>query len=126
MTMYRDVQSIRDTMLNLDRTVRAGILADSTRDMSARASEGMAMVDQVLQTLRTTLNTGSTDSDLKVERPLLEAAQRALDHAWSRAERVAIGNSASEMREYLVDFKTWADFATAYLSAALGSELENV
>ena len=126
MTMYRDVQSIRDTMLNLDRTVRAGILADSTRDMSARASEGMAMVDQVLQTLRTTLNTGSTESDLKVERPLLEAAQRALDHAWSRAERVARGNSASEMREYLVDFKTWADFATAYLSAALGSELENV
>jgi len=44
----------------------------------------------------------------------------ALERAFAQAEHVAMAGNTEEMRAYLVDFKTYTDYADAYLRAALG------
>ena len=52
----------------------------------------------------------------------LQAAVSCLTHAWNNAEKVGLGSSTSEMRARLIDFKTPADYAAAYLRMATGYE----
>jgi hypothetical protein len=121
MTSYRTLQGIRDRMVPLQQELNAACLAESTEAIGRHATTAMAIVDEVLETLRR----GGTadDGGDRVDRNLLQAAQRALAQAWESAEKVSLGTSAQEMRARALDFKTLADFANAYVSAALGTEL---
>jgi CO dehydrogenase/acetyl-CoA synthase delta subunit len=123
MAEYRTVQEIRDTMADLEQTLRDGLLADSTRVMSEKATEAMAIVDGMLQALRDGASVGGGDRQDHSTENLLKAAERALTFAWNRGEKVALGTSTEDMRARILDFKTYADFANAYVSAALGTEL---
>jgi hypothetical protein len=118
--MYREVQRIRDDIQSVQRAVRAGILADVTRDVSGYTSEAMAQIDALINSL-SHLPPGDNQG---VEPALIGAAQRALNLAWARSERVGLGSSVPEMREALVDCKTYVDYAEAYVAASLGVELE--
>lgn len=121
--MYRQVQQARDNMVNVERAVRAGILAENTREMSGYGTEGMAMVDQMLHTLREGL-TAHDPGEPEVNRNLVEATIRALTLAWSASEKMATGTSVTEMRSALLDVKSYVDFAAAYIATALGTEFE--
>lgn len=116
--MYREVQRIRDDIGSAQRAVRAGILAETTRDISGFAGEAMAQIDALLFTLR---NLPSGDSG-GVEPELIGAAQRNLNLAWAQSQRVGLGSTVPEMREALVDCKTFVDYAEAYVAASLGAE----
>lgn len=116
--MYREVQRIRDDIEGVQRSVRAGILAGSTRDIRGFTGEAMAQIDSLLFALKN-LPAGESNS---IEPALVRAAQRALDQAWTRSERVGLGNTVAEMREALVDCKTFVDYAEAYVAASLGVE----
>lgn len=110
-------------MVNLQQALRSALLADSTDDMSRHASEAMAFVDEMLQSLRSDRGGSDTGRSDQADPTLLRSAEHALTQAWDRAEKVSLATSLSGMRERLLDFKTLADFADAYISAALGAEL---
>jgi hypothetical protein len=109
---------MRDDIEGVQRSVRAAILADSTRDISGLSGEAMAQIDALLFSLK---NLPATDSN-GVEPALVRAAQRALEQAWTYSERVGLGSSVPEMRAALVDCKTFVDYAEAYAAASLGVE----
>jgi hypothetical protein len=88
--------------------------------MTRQTSAAMAKIDAIIRSL-TNLPGGD---DQGIEPQLVQAAQRALTLAWTGSERVAIGSTVGEMREALVDCKTYVDFAEAYVRASLGVELE--
>jgi len=119
--MYREVQHIRDNVAGVQREVNAGILAESTRDITAHTSQAMALIDGLIQSLNNLNRSGNNEG---VEPQLVDATGRALNRAWVQAERVAIGSSVAEMRQALVDCKTFVDYAEAFVSASLGVELE--
>jgi CO dehydrogenase/acetyl-CoA synthase delta subunit len=121
--MYRTAQGIRENMVDLEQTLRQGLLSGTTQDISDSATRAMALVDGMLQALRSGFEVGGGDRQDHSTQNLLKAAERALTLAWDRGEKVSLGTSANEMRERLLDFKTYADFANAYVSAALGTEL---
>ncbi len=116
--MYREVQRIRDDIEGVQQSIRSGILADTTRDISGYAGQAMAQIDSLLFALK---NLPAGDSN-GVEPALVRAAQRSLDLAWARSQRVGLGNTVPEMREALVDCKTFVDYAEAYVAASLGVE----
>jgi hypothetical protein len=121
MTTYRTVQGIRNNMVNLQQALRSAFLADSTNEMGRHATEAMAIVDEMLRTLRTDESGSDAGEGDQADQTLLQSAERALTQAWDRAEKVTLATSLPEMRERLLDFKTLADFADAYVSAALGT-----
>ena len=55
---------------------------------------------------------------------MVQATQRALGLAWANSERVAVGSTVPEMRQALLECKTFVDYAEAYIAASLGVELE--
>lgn len=116
--MYREVQQIRDDIQTVQKAVRAGLLADTTRDISSYTSEAMALIDGLIQRLGGMSVDGAED----VEPALVRAAGRALNQAWVQSERVGVGSTVPAMREALVDCKTFIDYAEAYTAASLGVE----
>lgn len=123
MTSYRTVQDIRDRMVPLQQALNSACLANSTEEIGTYATTAMALVDEILRALRTARlgqDAGRVDQH---DQNLLQAAERALTQAWESAEKVSLGASVNDMRARALDFKTLADFADAYVSAALGTEL---
>lgn len=121
--MYRQVQQVRDNLAPLERTVREAILADTVEDMTRLGTDAMAMVDQMLFTLKG----GQQDHPMgepRVDPNLVDAGQRQLNEAWSRAESLALAKNPTQVRGILVDVKTAVDLAAAYIAQALGTELE--
>lgn len=118
--MYREVQRIRDEIQSVRHAIDEGILSDSTRDMGHRVSEAMAQIDALLYSLGHL----PTDDNQGIEPALIQATQRALSLAWANSERVAVGSTVPEMRQALLQCKTFVDYAEAYVAASLGVELE--
>jgi hypothetical protein len=77
----------------------------------------------MIHTLRDGMDVGGGDRQDQSTKNLLKAAERALSLAWDKGEKVSLGTNVSEMRARLLDVKTYVDFANAYISAALGTEL---
>lgn len=122
MTTFRTLQGARDRMVPLQRALQSAVLADSTEDMGRHATEAMAIVDEVLERLRAGGSGEAVDRTDAQDRSLAQAAERALTQAWDRAEKVSLATSVSDMRARVLDFKTFADFADAYLTASVGTE----
>lgn len=127
--MFREVHEVHRKVQDLQGQIRSAILADTTPDMTRFGGSAQALVDEVLLRLRRTQSEGAAaEQDVpkeeRVERRFVDAAANSLNLAWSSAESVGLGTNVSEMRARLLDLKTHADFAEAYLHAALGTEME--
>jgi hypothetical protein len=121
-TIYRRVQTVRDSMDELQSALHDAILSDNTRDMSARAEDAQAITDRLLRDLGNAIGQAWSGQSERVQRSFVEAAISSLRIAWADAEKVGLGTSVAEMRARLLDFKTQADYAAAYLRGALGVE----
>lgn len=121
--MYRQVQQVLDRMSPLQNELRAGILGDSTQEMSTRGTMAMAIIDEMIETLRRA-NRPDEAGQPEVNTTLVDAARRALNLSWARVEAIALGTNTSVMRQALLDSKTYADLAAAYIAASIGLEFE--
>jgi hypothetical protein len=129
MMMFRRAHNARDRMQDLQIRLRSGLLADTTRDMSAYSGDAQTLINELLTALRETLAERGTSAqensdEVKIERRFIDAAANSLNLAWASAEDVGAGTDIAEMRARLLEVKTHADFAHAYLNAALGTERE--
>ncbi len=117
--MYREIRACGPKLDELDSQLRTALLAEDTRQIGTAATTAQALALELLRTLKEQSDSGS-DSD--VNPAFVAAAISSLNRAWQHAESVALGTNATEMRAHVVDFKTSADFARAYLRAAIGTE----
>ena len=124
--MYREVRDCLQTMQILQKHLEAAIIADDTRVMAPESAAAMAEVDQILAALRSGTKRADEgqgcDDEGDADRVMVEAAIAALGDAWTTAEKVGLAGSAPEMRARLLTFKTNADYADAYLRAAVKLE----
>ncbi|HZU11382.1 MAG TPA: hypothetical protein VFB58_00955 [Chloroflexota bacterium] len=121
--MYRQVQHVRNTLGQLDSVLREAILADDLPAMVRLGTDGMAMIDQVIQALRR--GAGEHDpGEPRVNQSMVDAAQRQLSLAWNRIEALALASDARGARAALLDSKTSVDLAAAYVAGALGEEFQ--
>lgn len=124
--IYRETQSARDRMEDLQGKLREAILAERTRDILAFSGEAQTIADQLTRSLENALKEGGSGGGSsygrRVEQGFVHLAARALSMAVVDGEKVALGQDALGMRNRLFDFKTHVDFADAYLHAALGAD----
>lgn len=117
--MYREIRALTTQLDELFARLRAALLAEDTREIGTAATTAQAMMVELLNAVKAlAASEGRQDADIRFVR----AALASLEGAWESAQKVALGTSASEMREYVVDIKTNADYARAYLQAAVGAE----
>ncbi len=122
MMMYRRIQDFQREMDDLQRDLQEAILGDDTREMGRSAGAAHARAENLQRDLRTLL--AETHQGPEDERRFATAALDAIMHAIDAAQKTGLGTNPSELRARLLVFKTWADFADAYLHAALGFEME--
>lgn len=123
-TMYHAVQESRQAMQDLMRDLREALLASNTREVANAATKGMADADRALRILKSGLEDDRSPGvgQRSADRGLVEAAVAALNRAWTDTEKVELGRDVDEMRGVVYDIKTQADYADAYLAAAVGWE----
>lgn len=114
MTMYRQYQELQDQATRMLAALRNALLADETRDATLYSGEAQSIALDIQSTLQELAG----DRHEVLRRSTLTAVQNAV----LEAQKVGLGTSVDTMRPYLVDFKTYADFAYAYLTAAVGLE----
>jgi hypothetical protein len=112
--VQREIQSAQETMQSLQEHLRAALLANSTRDAIGHSSAAQQAAVEIAARLEE-----ATSGQDESPEPLLEAAQLALNHAIENGERVAIATNIDEMRARVIDLKTQADYADAYIRAWL-------
>jgi hypothetical protein len=117
--LYRATREVEDKLDVLERHLRAALLADDTRTISAETAAAQALTVEILDRLKTAL---ARVDDGDPDHRFIQAAVNCLSDAWNNAEKVGLGASAAEMRARLIDFKTPADYAAAYLRMAIGYE----
>lgn len=129
MMMYRTIHDVQRRMPDLTQSINAAILADDTRDIASHGGAAMTIIDDVLHTLRDALDHEGTSladeqPEVHLEQRFVQAAADAFTVAWNYVEAIGGGTDVSSMRASMVDGKTHADYAVAYLTAALGEQRE--
>ena len=123
--LYQDVRQAVRRMDRIHAPLRQAILADSTPQMAEWGTQAQTALNQLLGLLEEALQSNidspeTLTSEGQVERVLVQAAVSALQRAGTQAQRLFLGTDVSSVRAGLLDFKTQADFADAYLRAAIG------
>ncbi len=121
-SMYRRIQDFQREMNDLQGELQAAILSDQIREMDRLAGEAHARAENLQRDLQVLLR--ETTGGEEDERRFAQAALDAMMHAIDAAQKTGLGDSVPALRERLLVFKTWADYADAYLHAALGFEME--
>ncbi|MGH2447293.1 MAG: hypothetical protein ACRDFS_01620 [Chloroflexota bacterium] len=122
MSLYRQIQEAQRRMTDLEEQLRSGILATEIRDMAAYAGNAHAIAEDVKYDLDAALNEGEIGE--QSEQQFVQAALDSTRDAILAAQKVALGTTIDEVRAWMLDFKTHADYADAYLHAALGHQME--
>jgi hypothetical protein len=122
MTMYRRIQDFQREMNDLQGNLQTAILSDQIREMTQNAGEAHARAENLQRDLQALL--GETDGGEHEERRFAQAALDSVMHAIDAAQKTGLGDDVPSLRARLLVFKTWADYADAYLRAALGFEME--
>lgn len=127
--MYREIRNVQSMVEALQAHVRDALLSTATRDMvehAGRAQVSAAAAKEGLDSVLAGQADGAANSmgEPRVEARFVHAANRSLSIAITEAEKVALGVDVDSMRARLIDFKSRADFADAYLRAALGIDSE--
>ncbi|MGH2442395.1 MAG: hypothetical protein ACRDFX_04445 [Chloroflexota bacterium] len=117
--MYREIRAMSPDLDAIDGHLRAALKAADTRETGTESTAAQAILTGILDQLKE-LSRHEQESD--VDARFVQAAIASLNSAWSRAQKVAMGAGANQMRDTVIDFKTDFDFARAYLRAAIGSE----
>ena len=125
--MYREIRAVQSTVEELQSHIRDALLATTTREMiehSGRAHVSATAAKEELDRLLAPLYRDEHPSfgDPHVDRRYVDAANRKLSVVITEAEKVALGVDVESMRTRLIDFKTCADYADAYLRVAVGME----
>jgi hypothetical protein len=125
--MYREIRAVQSIVEALQSHIGDSLLSTSTRDMiehTGRAHvSALAAKDQLDLLLdRHYTEDESSFGEPRVDRRFVDAANRALSVVITEAEKVALGTDIESMRARLIDFKTRADYANAYLRVAVGKE----
>jgi hypothetical protein len=125
--MYREIRAVQSIVEALQSHIGDSLLSTSTRDMiehTGRAHvSALAAKDQLDRLLdRQYTEDESSFGEPRVDRRFVDAANRALSVVITEAEKVALGTDIESMRARLIDFKTRADYADAYLRVAVGKE----
>lgn len=120
--MYRRIQDFQREMNDLQGELQSAILSDQIREMNGHAGEAHARAENLQRDLRALLE--ETEGGEADERRFVQAALDSMMHTIDAAQRIGLGDSVPALRERLLVFKTWADYADAYLHAALGFEME--
>lgn len=125
--MYREIREVQSMVDVLLTHVRDALLATSTRDMvehngraHTSAVSAKEQIDRILS--REGDDGGTSFGEPRVESRFVEAANRQLSAAISEAEKIELGVDLESMRERVIDFKTRADYAGAYLRVAVGTD----
>jgi hypothetical protein len=125
MITYRKVQDFQRMMNDLQKLLRSAILATNTRDMVQYSDDAQALAVNLKSGLAQMVDDeDDEDGESNINPTLVRAAYDSTESALLDAQKVALGTTVDEMRDRLLAFKTWADWADAYLRAALGFELE--
>jgi hypothetical protein len=117
--LYRVTRQLEDRLDVLENHLRAALLADDTRTISAETAAAQAITVEVLDRLKAVVSAAGEDAP---DHHYIQSAINCLTHAWSNAEKVGLGSSVREMRERVIDFKTPVDYASAYLQIEIGYE----
>ena len=128
--MYREIREIQSTIESLQRHVSDAIVSTSTRDMvehAGRAQVSAVAAKDTLDRLSSTRARPDSDSfgEPRIDAAFVRAAGHSLGEAIVEAEKVELGTDIDGMRLRLIAFKTCADFADAYLRAAIGVDGES-
>jgi hypothetical protein len=122
MQTFRDLEDFQRRMNDLLSLLRSAILATDTREMGKYAGSAHGMAEDMkrdLDGLREAASEGN-----RWQQAMAGAAGNALRDGILSAQKVGLATNVEEMRAYVLDFKTSADFAAAYLRASLGYEEE--
>src|SRR5947209_8007143 len=124
--MDREIRAVQSTVEELQVHIRDALLATTTREMvehAGRAHVSAAAAKEELDRLLDPLYRDDTSfGEPKVDRTYVGAANRRLSVVITEAEKIALGVDTESMRARLVDFKSCADYADAYLRVAAGME----
>ena len=120
--MYRQLQEVMRRLPDMQEKIRASLLSDNIREMTTLADEAHAIAEDVKFDLDHLLN--NSDGSEEGERRFAQAALDSLQSAILNAQKVALATNVNETRARVLEFKTRADYADAYLHAALGFEME--
>jgi hypothetical protein len=128
--MYREIREVQSTVEALQTHVRDALLSTSTRDMVEHTGRAQVSAVAAKEELDRLLDGHDADDpssfgEPRVESRFVDAANRSLGVAITEAEKLTLGVDVDSMRARLVDFKTLADFADAYLQAAVGVDSES-
>jgi t-SNARE complex subunit (syntaxin) len=122
MTMYRRIQDFQREMNDLQGDLKSAILSDEIREMVEHSGEAHARAENLQSELRAMLD--EIQGGEQEERRFAKAALDSIMHAIDAAQKTGLGDDVPSLRARLLVFKTWADYADAYLHAALGFEME--
>jgi hypothetical protein len=125
--MYREIRAVQSIVEALQSHIGDALRATSTRDMIEHAGRAHVSAVAAKEELDRLLGSGYQESetsfgDPHVDPRYVDAANRALSVVITEAEKIALGVDVDSMRARLIDFKTRADYADAYLRVAVGME----
>jgi hypothetical protein len=125
--MYREIRAVQSTVEALQSHIGDALLSTSTRDMIEHTGRAHVSAVAAKEELDRLLGSRPTEDESSFGEPrvdprFVEAANRALSTVITEAEKVALGIDIESMRARLIDFKTRADYADAYLRVAVGME----
>lgn len=125
--MYREIRAVQSIVEELQSHIRDALLSTSTRDMIEHTGRAHVSAVAAKEELDRVLDDRYTEGESsfgepRVDRRYVDAANRSLSVVITEAEKVALGTDAESMRARLIDFKSHADYADAYLRVATGME----
>ncbi len=125
--MYREIRAVQSTVEELQSHIRDALLATTTRETIEHAGRAQVSAVAAKEELDRLLDPRYRDDETsfgepRVDRRFVDAATRALSVVITEAEKVALGVDVESMRTRLIDFKTRADYADAYLRIGVGTE----
>jgi hypothetical protein len=123
--VYRQIREVQSIVETLQSHLRDALPSTSTRDMVEHAGRAQVSAVAAKQELDSLVSgededTSSSFGEPRIDSTYVDAANRSLSIAITEAEKLALGLDVDSMRARMIDFKTRADFADAYLRAAIG------
>lgn len=125
--MYHEIRAVQSTVEDLQSHIRDVLQATTTRETIEHAGRAHVSAAAAKEELDTLLDgryreNESSFGEPRVDRRYVDAANRALTILVTEAETIALGVDVESMRARVIDFKTRADYADAYLRVAVHME----
>lgn len=117
--MDRDIRDALSVVRDAETHLKASLLASDTRTMAREADASLALIDDVLDEVKS-VQTQDTESTQGGSADLLNAAAASLNRAWVSSEKVGMADNLEQMRSAVLDVLTHTHYADAFLHACVG------